>query len=41
MIQQDVADEFVATLLDFIANGPGQVVAPADRAKLLQEMVAG
>jgi pimeloyl-ACP methyl ester carboxylesterase len=41
MIQQDVADEFVATLLDFIANGPGRVVAPADRAKLLQEMVAG
>jgi branched-chain amino acid transport system permease protein len=41
MIQQDVADEFVATVLDFIANGPGQVVAPADRAKFLQEMVAG
>ncbi|MGD9891249.1 MAG: alpha/beta fold hydrolase [Dehalococcoidia bacterium] len=41
MIQQDVADEFAATLLDFIANGPGQVVAPADRAKFLQEMVAG
>jgi pimeloyl-ACP methyl ester carboxylesterase len=41
MIQQDVADEFVATLLDFIANGPGQVVAPTDRAKFLQEMVAG
>jgi branched-chain amino acid transport system permease protein len=41
MIQQDVADEFVATLLDFIANGAGKPVAPADRAKFLQEMVAG
>ena len=41
MIQQDVADEFVAVLVDFIRNGAGRPFAFADRAKLMAEMVAG
>jgi len=41
MIQQDVPDEFVGVLVDFIAHGAAAPFGPADRAKFLQEMVAG
>jgi branched-chain amino acid transport system permease protein len=40
MIQQDVADEFVALLVDFVRNGTGRPITFEDRAKLMQEMVA-
>jgi pimeloyl-ACP methyl ester carboxylesterase len=41
MIQQDVADEFVAVLVDFVRNGVGVPFAMSDRVKLLEEMAAG
>ena len=41
MIQHDVADEFVALLVDFVRNGVGRPITFADRAKVLEEMVAG
>jgi pimeloyl-ACP methyl ester carboxylesterase len=40
-IQSDVPDEFVAMLVDFVENGPGQPLTFADRAKAIEEMVAG
>jgi pimeloyl-ACP methyl ester carboxylesterase len=42
MIQQDVTDEFVAVLTDFVRNGVGRPFTAADRARFMeQEMVAG
>jgi pimeloyl-ACP methyl ester carboxylesterase len=40
-IQSDVPDEFVTMLVDFVENGPGQPLTFADRAKAIEEMVAG
>jgi pimeloyl-ACP methyl ester carboxylesterase len=41
MIQQDVADEFVSVLTDFVENGVGRPFTAADRAQFMEEMVAG
>jgi pimeloyl-ACP methyl ester carboxylesterase len=41
MIQQDVADEFVAVLTDFIEHGVAAPFTVEDRARFLQEIVVG
>lgn len=41
MVQQDVADEFVEVLVDFIESGAAAPFTATDRAKFLQEVAAG